>query len=102
MKKFFNNLRYKLFIAIVVLIIVALILATNWSMILDIGGGSWLLGIILMPFFFIGGINIIRAFWYLFEKDVESLGIAEYWVGILYLIVCVVSYGVFVVVMLRL
>ena len=102
MKKFFNNLHDKLFIAIVVLIIVAVILATNWSMILDIGGGSWLLGIILMPFFFIGGINIIRAFWYLFEKDVESLEIAEYWHFILYLILSVVSYVVFFIVMLRL
>jgi hypothetical protein len=81
---------------------VAVTLATNWSMILNIGGGSWLLGIILMPFFFIGGINIIRAFWHLFEKDIESLGIEKYWLGILYFIVCFVSYGVFVVVMLRL
>ena len=102
MKKFFNNLHDKLFIAIVVLIIVAVILATNWSMILDIGGGSWLLGIILMPFFFIGGINIIRAFWHLFTKDAESLGVEESWLCGLYLIVCVVSYVVFFIVMLRL
>ena len=101
MKKFFNNLGYKLFIVIAVLIIVVITLATNWSMILNIGGGSWLLGIILLPFFFVGGINVIRAFWYLFERDIESLKIGEYWHSILYLILCVVGYGVFFVVILR-
>ena len=72
MKRFFENLTAILIVVAVAVGLIALLWFTSGgfrSMCIDIGGGSGIMGILVLPFALIGGIDIVRGFFLVSQED---------------------------------
>lgn len=94
MKKFFSNILIYGFIALGLLIPLAIMFMDLLGIILKIGGGSIIVGILLTPFVFIGIINVFRGFGAVLEKDEEMFGheVKKGWKFALYLLLHIGGY----------
>lgn len=68
-KKSFNNLFWIISCVIVIALIILAIISGLWEIIINIGNGSWVKGLIFLPFATIGVIQITRGIFAIFEKD---------------------------------
>ena len=101
MKKLFENFWY---IIAIVMIVGGVVISFwemfsgIWNIILDIGDGSWVKGIIFLPFSIFGSIQIIRGSCAVFKNDLPSyapssrIPTKDTILSILYLVVTITSY----------
>lgn len=54
--------------------------------------GYFLINALAVPFIFIGGINIIRGFCAVLEKDQTNFGFKKYWHFAIYFIITIIGY----------
>ena len=94
MKKFSKNILGCVCIAMVVFIPLAIMIQDLYDVILNIGRGSFILGIALTPLIIIGGINLLRGFGAVLEMDEAKYGnrAGKGWKFYLYLLIHIVSY----------
>lgn len=78
-KKVFNKLGWvflSLFVAFFVLLSIAVTVGSGATMVVRVftiaGGGSWVRGLILTPFFIMGVIQVVRGFAAVIEKDEDK------------------------------
>jgi len=79
MKKFFKNFWW-IFLAIIMIIIVIGCIVVGaydfiqdvWYFIINIGGGSWVKGLIFFPFCIMGIIQVVRGFFAIIQKDLPE------------------------------
>lgn len=90
MKKFFSNV----FLYIIFALCIILILIANFfqlkSLLENIGGGSWLRGLLLSPFVVSGFYFMLKSFITIWESGVEKLD--KLWQQSLYTIFLIFSY----------
>lgn len=67
-----------------------------------IGGDSWIMGIIMLPFFVYGAINVFRGFAYTLEKDCDKFNFKRNWQAYLYWLIYVTSYAILFIAIKRL
>lgn len=107
MKNFFSYIWW-IILVIICLVFFSLgifsMLSGVLNIIINIGGGSWLKGLIFLPFATIGIIQVIRGFFAVIEKDFpneisyDSLSLKNKIFAMLYWIITVLSYAVLFIV----
>ena len=61
-------------------------------MVCDGNIGYFIINSLAVPFIFIGGINIIRGFCTVLEKDQQNFEFKKYWQFTIYLIITIIGY----------
>lgn len=57
--------------------------------------GYFILNILMIPFIFLGGINIFRGFFEVLEKDGEKIDYKKNWKVSVYLLITIAGYAAF-------
>ena len=94
MKKFFSKILFCAIVSVVILVPLAIAFQDVYDVILKIGGGSIVVGIVLIPFVIIGCINIFRGFGAVLEMDEAKFGkrIKKNWQFAVYLLFYIGGY----------
>ena len=93
MKKVFSNILFYGFIALVLILMLAAVFQGVFDIIIKIGGGSFIIGMLLTPFVVVGVINIVRGFLVVMEKDGEKFYGEKDWKAGIYLLITIAGYA---------
>lgn len=94
MKKSSKNILGYVFIAMVIFVPLSIMIQDLYDVILNIGRGSFILGVALTPLIIIGGVNLLRGFGAVLEIDEAKYGnrVGKGWKFYLYLLIHIGSY----------
>ena len=72
---------------------IVLLVLTRFEILSWLGGGSWILGLVLYPFFVLGIVNVGRALFEQYVNDIEMLPKSNrwYWIYSIITILCGVA-----------
>ena len=104
MKKFIGSTVLWVMIGLLLVAVAALVLLSIGATFIDIknfaiklGYGSLIKGLLLLPFFIVGCVYVVRGFFAVGEKDGENIPFKHKWQESLYFIIMLVSYIAFVI-----
>lgn len=92
MKKLFSNVLFYGTIALVIIVPLTVFFHSTAGLIQALGNGSFVLGLIVLPFVIIGGINVFRGFCAVLDKDDKKYNFKKNWQVSIYFLFHIGSY----------